>query len=187
MVNSFHNAANWDLQAIRPQATPFALLGLVPAYKIDADLLERHYHILQKELHPDRFVNKPIEAQTAEMMSAWINKAYTALKDPVLRAKALLRVKGCAVPEDQTLTDITILEEAMEWRQRVEEIQSSAEQEILIKNLENSFKKCEEDFDLAWDKSDEESLKINYLRLSYLTKVQQQAKESILSPSLQRA
>ena len=106
-----------DIEDIRPQATPFALLGVQPAFDLDEALLERHYVIMQNELHPDRFIGKPdVEMSGVRMMSAWVNAAYKKLKDPVLRAKALLRISGSKIPGegDKTIIDPVILENAME-------------------------------------------------------------------------
>jgi molecular chaperone HscB len=176
-LSMYNNATGWDIHDIRPQATPFALLGLYPAYELDMVLLEQHYLILQRTLHPDRFVNKPIEGHTAEMMSAWVNRAYTTLKDPVLRAQALLKIKGCAIPEDQTSADPVVLAEALEWRQKVEEVEDHNQKETFLLNLQEAIKNCEHDFNTAWQDQNEQNLKINYLRLSYLMKTKQQAKE----------
>ncbi|RZI47018.1 Fe-S protein assembly co-chaperone HscB [Candidatus Finniella inopinata] len=182
MTRQLHNPGNWDIESIRPQATPFALLSLLPAYSLDMEVLERHYLILQRELHPDRFINKsPREAQTAEMMSAWINRAYTTLKDPVLRAKALLKIKGCMVDECTVFQDNALLEEAMEWRQRLEELQTSAHQKQFQIDLQEAIKACEDDFSKAWDRQDQQALQTSYLRLSYLMKTfkQGQIKQSM--------
>ena len=185
--NSF-SPATWDLQNIRPQATPFALLALLPAYDLDTELLERHYLILQKELHPDCFINKsPREAQVAEMMSAWVNQAYTTLKDPLLRAQALLKTKGCLVDEGQALQDTDLLEEAMEWRQRLEDLETAKQQEQFHLELTQTIEACERDFSQAWDKQDSEGMQHSYLRLSYLTKTFKQAKQQPLKKAENRA
>ena len=189
MPYKLHHPGTWNIQDIRPQATPFALLALLPSYDIDTELLERHYLIMQKELHPDRFVNKsPQEIETAEMMSAWVNRAYTTLKDPVLRAKSLLKIKGCVVDEGKVLQDAVLLEEALEWRQKLEDLESTKQQEQFKVDLQNAIKSCEHDFSQAWDQQDQQTLQQAYLRLSYLMKtlktylhkINSQAQQSLL-------
>ena len=178
MIYKLHSPGAWNIQDIRPQATPFALLALLPAYDLDTELLERHYLILQKELHPDRFVNKsPQEMETAEMMSAWVNRAYTTLKDPILRAQALLKIKGCLVDEGQTFQDADLLEEALEWRQRLEDLETIKQQEQFQADLQKAIEICEDDFSQAWDRQDQQTLQRSYLRLSYLMKTFRQGQQ----------
>lgn len=181
MSYKLYRPEDWDIQDIGLQATPFALLALLPTYDLDKELLERHYLILQKELHPDRFVNKSAqEAQTAEMMSAWVNRAYTTLKDPVQRAQALLKIKGCLLDEEHASQDKDLLEEILEWRQRLEDIETTNQQEQFQADLEQAINACERDFSQAWDQQNQHLLQRSYLRLSYLMKTFKQMQQAPL-------
>ncbi len=172
-----------DIEKVRPQATPFALLALEPAYKIDKEVLERHYLILQRELHPDRFVNRPGEAHTAQMMSAWINRAYTALKDPLLRAQALLRLKGCPSP-DENVCDPLLLAEVMEWREQLENFKTASEKSQFCHELQQRIQSCENNFEHAWQAQDPGNLQQKYLELSYLIQTLRHAQGSDFSESV---
>ena len=167
-----------DIQKIRLHATPFALLALHPAYKLDMELVERHYLILQKELHPDRFAHKSAsESQTAQMMTSWINRAYTTLKDPVLRAEALLRIAGCSITDEKTAGDSDLLSEIMEWRQKLQLLESEPAYKEFCHELQHSIKTCEENFHQAWETRNQQTLQAHYLRLCYLIKTLKQAQQ----------
>jgi molecular chaperone HscB len=172
-----------DIEDIRPQATPFAMLGMQPAFDLDMAVLERHYVIMQNELHPDRFVGKPnIEMSGVRMMSAWVNTAYKKLKDPVLRAKALLKVLRAKIPGegDGTVADPIILENAMEWREELETLKSPQEFDHYQAKINSVFDNCKQQFSKAWDNHNTEEMQRAYLNMTYASKALDEAKEKRL-------
>lgn len=62
------------------------------AYDISLSQLDASYKALQKSLHPDRFQLDQARAQheTASTLSAFVNDAYTTLKQPYERALYLV-------------------------------------------------------------------------------------------------
>lgn len=55
----------------------FHLFHMDPKYFINVAMLESEYKRIQKLLHPDMFVNRPIEEREASMQtSSTINQAY---------------------------------------------------------------------------------------------------------------
>ena len=73
----------------------FELFGLPERFRFDAALLDRAYHALQSEVHPDRFATAgDAERRVALQSSARVNEAYRALKDPVIRAQYILSLHG---------------------------------------------------------------------------------------------
>ena len=103
-------------------------------------------------------------------------------------AKSLLKIKGCLVDEGKVLQDAVLLEEALEWRQKLEDLESTKQQEQFKVDLQNAIKSCEHDFSQAWDQQDQQTLQQAYLRLSYLMKtlktylhkINSQAQQSLL-------
>ncbi len=57
----------------------FALFGLPPRYRFDADQLDLAYRTLQREIHPDRYaVADEAERRLALQSSARVNEASCA-------------------------------------------------------------------------------------------------------------
>jgi molecular chaperone HscB len=102
----------------------FELLGLAPAYRVDAARLESAYRALQSQVHPDRFVaaSDP-EKRVAMQWAARANEAYRTLRDPVDRARYLLALKGFDTGEESnTAMPADFLMQQMEWRESVAQL-----------------------------------------------------------------
>jgi molecular chaperone HscB len=70
----------------------FQLFGLPAGYDIDLKLLHANFLNLQKQFHPDCFVNSDVQlTQLVLLLSSKINQAYTTLKSPLLRGIYLLK------------------------------------------------------------------------------------------------
>ena len=79
---------------------------------------------LQKQVHPDKFANSSDQEKRLSMQqTSWINEAQTTLKDPVLRAIYLLKLKGIDINlENETTMDTAFLMQQLETRERLENI-----------------------------------------------------------------
>jgi molecular chaperone HscB len=97
----------------------FELFGLPTRFRFDPALLDRAYHELQGEVHPDRFAAaSETEKRLALQSSARVNEAYRALKDPVARAQYLLSLHGIdAFAESDTALPLDFLERQLERRE----------------------------------------------------------------------
>ncbi|MBY0281173.1 MAG: Fe-S protein assembly co-chaperone HscB [Alphaproteobacteria bacterium] len=180
MLNPILETGVIDIETIRPQATPFALLGLEPTFDIDQKKMEYHYFCLQRELHPDRFANKTAhEANSARMMSAWVNNAYSKLKDPILRAESLLRITGVKVggENDASVQDPILLNEVMEWREELAEIHSLQLLEDFHKKFKEMLESTGEHFSISWKNKDIAAMQKFYLKMIYVSKIIEEAKE----------
>ncbi len=87
---------------------PFLIFKIPPAVDIDLSQLTKLYRVLVTNHHPDRGG----DAITMED----INAAYSILKNPIKRARALVELHGIEIADESTLTDPTILEEIFELR-----------------------------------------------------------------------
>ena len=85
----------------------FELFGLPVSYDVDLNQVQHHYMELQKQVHPDKFANASDQEKRLSMQqTSWINEAQTTLKDPVLRATYLLKLKGVDINlENETTMD----------------------------------------------------------------------------------
>jgi|GEM_PF-2555933 len=71
----------------------FEVFGLPLQYSIDQSLLNNKYQELQKQLHPDKFINHP-DSLLSIRVSAHINDSYNTLNSPLLKSIALLQQNG---------------------------------------------------------------------------------------------
>ena len=97
----------------------FELFGLPERFRFDPAVLDRAYHELQGEVHPDRYAAAgDTEQRLALQSSARVNEAYSALKDPVARAQYLLSLHGVeAFGETDTSLPFEFLERQLERRE----------------------------------------------------------------------
>src|SRR6202047_188971 len=107
----------------------YELLGMRRRLNLSLDELQKRYYELSRQLHPDRFMQKPeAEQQRALDMSSALNDAYRTLKDPVKRAQYLLGVEGFDIGEQRS-KDVPpeLLEEVFELNMTLEEMRSGDE------------------------------------------------------------
>lgn len=102
----------------------FELFELPVSYEVDLGQVQQHYMVLQKQVHPDKFANSSdLEKRLSMQQTSWINEAQTTLKDPVLRAIYLLKLKGTDINlENETTMDAVFLMQQLETRERLENI-----------------------------------------------------------------
>lgn len=104
----------------------FEVLGIPRSLNLSLDQLQQRYYELSRQLHPDRFMQKPeVERQRALDMSSALNDAYRTFKDPVKRAQYLLSLEGFDIGEQRS-KDVPpeLLEEVFELNMALEEIRN---------------------------------------------------------------
>src|SRR5687768_15909213 len=106
----------------------FELFGLVPAFAVEADALERSYREIQSKVHPDRFAHAgDAERRASLQWTTRVNEAYRTLKDPVQRAKHILDLHGVDVAfETNTAMPKDFLMQQMELREALENAKDAA-------------------------------------------------------------
>lgn len=109
----------------------FAQLGVERTFALDLEDLERRYLERSKQVHPDRFVGRPAAERVAAMSSSMdLNKAYRALKNPVMRAEHFLALHGVRIGDHETL-DPQFLMEVLEAREELAEAKAQGDRESL--------------------------------------------------------
>ena len=99
---------------------------------------------LQKQIHPDKFANgSDLEKRLSMQQTSWINEAQATLKDPVLRAIYLLKLKGTDINLDnETTMDAAFLMQQLEMRERLEHIKDESDPlatlDVMTKELKSS-------------------------------------------------
>ncbi|NBI13641.1 Fe-S protein assembly co-chaperone HscB [[Haemophilus] felis] len=114
---------------------PFNLFDLPVDFHIDQNRLSERYLVLQKSLHPDNFAASSAQEQRLAMQrSAEINDALQTLKDPILRAEAIIQIHtGEQYNLEQTSNrDMAFLMQQMEWRENLEQIEMQKSQDELM-------------------------------------------------------
>jgi len=102
----------------------YAVLGIPRGLNLSVDDVQQRYYALSRELHPDRFMQKPeAERQRALDMSSALNDAYRTLKDPIKRAQYLLSLEGFDIGEQRSKdVPAELLEEVFELNMALEEM-----------------------------------------------------------------
>jgi molecular chaperone HscB len=106
-----------------PTPTYFELLGLPLRYALDAAEIERNYLARNRETHPDYHQQSSTAQQRVSMeMTAALNEAYAALKQPFRRAEYLLSLHGGSTAAEFKEMEPAFLEEMLELRMEIEEL-----------------------------------------------------------------
>lgn len=107
----------------------FELFGIEPAFDIDLGRVEQAYRDLQTQVHPDKFAHaSDAEKRLSMQWAAHANEAYQTLKQPIARARYLLRLNGIETQEEtNTAMPADFLMAQMEWREAIGEAKDAAE------------------------------------------------------------
>ena len=142
----------------------FELFDLAPSFDVDLSQLTTRYRALQRQYHPDQ-----LQAQTQSnsdqalaqlQQSAKVNEAYDTLRIAAKRAAYLLELKKQAIALEQSIGDIDFLQNALEVREQLDEVDSPDDIDSLrieinqwIQALSNEFRidYAEEDWAEARD------------------------------------
>ncbi|KAJ1650784.1 molecular chaperone [Dispira simplex] len=138
------------------------------AFEVDFTILRKNYLQLQQKVHPDTFVHESVRnRQLADVQSAWLNRAYHTLRNPLLRAKYLLKLKGHPIKEGDSLEDSTLLMEILESHEALEDAQKESEVEAI--RLENDQRIRDTLVDLSraflngnWTEAKQLTIKLQY-------------------------
>jgi molecular chaperone HscB len=123
----------------------FSFLGLKKQLDINLDDLEKKFFDLSRKYHPDYYSNgDEIEKEISIDRSAFLNSAYKILKDPIERAKYLLKLEWGEIPKEDKKVPPEILMEVMELQERLE--QEKSEKDPKTKDsFKEELKKIKED------------------------------------------
>ena len=107
----------------------FELFGIEPAFDIDLGRVEQAYRDLQAQVHPDKFAHATdAEKRLSMQWATHANEAYQTLKQPIARARYLLRLHGVETQEEtNTAMPADFLMAQMEWREAIGEAKEAAE------------------------------------------------------------
>ncbi len=119
----------------------FEVFELDSVLNIDLDALERKFHQLSRQYHPDfHTTSTPENREHALQMTALLNDAYRTLREPSQRAEYLLRSQGIEV--DRSKVPRALLAEVFEINEGMEQLRaaraSGDDTDALVEALEDS-------------------------------------------------
>ena len=137
----------------------FELFSLPVSYDVDLNQIQKHYMELQKQVHPDKFANgSDFEKRLSMQQTSLINEALATLKDGVLRASYLLKLKGLDINlENETTMDAAFLMQQLEMRERLENIKNEAEPLVVLDSIAKELKNSTNSMMASFAKSYEDS------------------------------
>jgi molecular chaperone HscB len=153
---------------------PFELLGMEPTFEVDLALLDEAYFARQSLAHPDRFVyHSEPERIAASAQASSLNWAYETLKNPMLRAKALLKIRGIEVggEDGKTIQNFQLLEEMMGLQDALSEAMIPHDLSQVESQVQERLQGVKSSFALALRQDDSIELGELFLRLTYLSKL----------------
>ena len=165
------------------QQNYFELFGIKPAFRIDKQTIEKTYLQMQALFHPDRFATASAqERRIAAQKSAYLNEARDVLMDACDRAGYLLKLQGCIINPDASMSDNDFLMEQMEYRERLEEAatqQSSEPAVALCTEIERQSTAVNKDFEQAYDMAMFDTAQSLLSRMRFMKKLKTEAKAII--------
>ncbi|QLB40479.1 Fe-S protein assembly co-chaperone HscB [Mannheimia pernigra] len=127
-------------------SNPFILFDLPVQFQLDNAQLSERYLALQKQLHPDNFASySSAEQLEAVQKSADVNDALNILKDPILRAEAIIEIHTGEAKnlEEKSMRDVDFLMQQLEWHEKLETIehrQDETELTVFLKQIKTEQK-----------------------------------------------
>ncbi|MBC7574285.1 MAG: Fe-S protein assembly co-chaperone HscB [Herminiimonas sp.] len=111
----------------------FDLFHLPPTFAIDTVALDRAYHDVQNQVHPDKFSTaSDAEKRVAMQWATRANEAYQTLKNPLGRASYLCELNGIDLQiESNTSMPRDFLMQQMEWREALDDARTSRDEKAL--------------------------------------------------------
>lgn len=151
----------------------FELFGLPAAFAIDAAELQQRYRKLQQTLHPDRFANaSQRDKLLAVQRTSQLNDAYQTLRRPLSRAEYMLELRGIDLQhEQQTLQDPEFLMAQMEWRERLEDLNSAADVLSAQSELDDEIKQLQTELESLLESEDNDAAANVVRKLKFMHKL----------------
>ena len=171
----------------------FRVLGVdPPRFAVSNDELERAMKNLQKTLHPDKFSTAPnVAREHSADQASLVNRAYATLRDPLRRAKYMLRAAGAGVAEESGMgdeqaaprghfIDPTLLMEVMETREAIERAGDDAARWARWPPLTTPPSiACVAALGAAMDAGDLATARKETVRLTYLVRIRDEIKRRL--------
>jgi molecular chaperone HscB len=158
----------------------FELFDLPVYFDVDLTKVQQLYVQLQKQVHPDKFVNASDREKSLSMQqTSWINEAKATLENPVLRATYLLKLKGLDINLDnETTMDAVFLMQQLEMRERLENVKNEADPlatlDAMAGDVKNKTKEMMASFSQSYDAGQLDDAREWIRKLQFLQKAKKE-------------
>ena len=161
----------------------FSLFELPISFALDVNQLTTTFQDLQRQCHPDRFVNgSEAERLAASQQAAEINGAYQTLKHPLKRAEYLLALQGVDISNEQhTLKDIAFLTEQLTLGEELEQlshrVDNEAELALFMQRLADMYQQRMQRMIIGLEQQQWPLVADELRKLRFLQNIQQHAEQ----------
>ena len=153
----------------------FVLFHIEPEFQIDMAALERAYHTLLSQFHPDLFAGKPqVEQRVAAQLCADINSGFRVLSSEVLRAEYLLKRAGVDLAQaEKEGVGAAFLMTQIALRERLESADSahSSERDALSVEIRDRYNASRDAFASAAEDERFKEAACYWQEMCYLSKL----------------
>lgn len=146
----------------------FEFFGLHTDPLLDQSVLSARYRERQQQYHPD---SGGFAAAEALQLSTLVNQAYDTLRLPDRRAAHLLALQGQAHGLEQSIHDMDFLQNAIELREQLDEVNSPIELVSLRLELQQWLDALSAEFHIDWDDQDWPEARDTARKLAFIQKV----------------
>jgi molecular chaperone HscB len=153
----------------------FELFHLPERFTVDPAALEKAYHEVQNQAHPDKFTQASgAEKRVAMQWATRANEAYKTLKNPFKRAAYLCELHGIDLQiESNTSMPRDFLMQQMEWREELDDAKAAKDLDALeaLQTTVRDARKAEiADTGELLDAGDYSTAALNVRKLMFLEK-----------------
>ena len=155
----------------------FKVFGLPLCWQIDLKVLKEKHRSLQKDFHPDLFVNSSeVEKQRSVEKASVINEGFRVLCSPLSRAQHLLELHGCNANDENAISsDTSFLMKQLEYRELLAKIPESenplAKVEAFRDKIEHEYVSLQQLFASMIQKQQLEDAKITFSKMQFFSKL----------------
>jgi molecular chaperone HscB len=154
----------------------FELFDLVPSFDLDLSQLTTRYRALQRQYHPDQLQNQQLNSDHTAVLaqlqqSAMVNAAYDTLRIAAKRAVYLLELKKQAINLEQSIGDIEFLQNALEVREQLDEVDSPEALEGLRAAIDQWIQALSNEFRIDYAEEDWAEARDTCRKLAFMQKI----------------
>lgn len=151
----------------------FELFDLAPSFDVDLSQLTTRYRVLQRQYHPDQLQAESNADQALAQLqqSAKVNEAYDTLRIAAKRAAYLLELKKQAIALEQSIGDIDFLQNALEVREQLDEVDSPEDIESLRAEINQWIQALSNEFRIDYAEEDWAEARDTCRKLAFMQKI----------------
>ncbi len=151
----------------------FELFDLDPSFDVDLGQLTTRYRALQRQYHPDQLQAQSSTDQALAQLqqSAKVNEAYDTLCIAAKRAAYLLELKKQAIALEQSIGDIDFLQNALEVREQLDEVDSPEDIESLRTEINQWIQALSNEFRIDYADEDWAEARDTCRKLAFMQKI----------------